>query len=143
LESCSWGAKSDELAQYACFPMLHVKMTQDRRKIHRYPLQIPVEIRLGPQGHAHANMATTTNISIRGIYFVSDQHCEIGTEFGATILLPGEITGGTDLLVEIQGKVERIDRLEGKEAAHNGIAVSIDHYNLISAKLSSLTAVKG
>jgi PilZ domain len=118
-------------------------MTQDRRSIHRYPLQIPVEVRLGPQAHAHASMATTTNISIRGIYFVSDQQCEIGTEFGATIRLPGEITGGTDLLVEIQGKVERIDRLEGKEATHNGIAVSIDRYDPISAKPSSPTVVKG
>ena len=118
-------------------------MMQDRRKIHRYPLQIPVEVRLGPQGHASASTATTTNISIRGIYFVSDQQCEIGTKFGATIRLPGEITGGTDLLVEIQGKVERIDRLEGKEATHNGIAVSIDRYDPISAKPSSPTVVKG
>jgi hypothetical protein len=116
-------------------------MTQNRRQIHRYPLQIPVEVRLGPQGHAHAN-ATTTNISIRGIYFVSDQQCEIGTEFGGTIRLPGEITGGTDLLLELQGKVQRIDKLEGKEAAHNGIAVSIDRYDLISEKPSSPTAVK-
>ena len=124
------------------FPILRVKMTQDRRQIHRYPLQIPVEVRLGPQGHTHAGMVTTTDISIRGIYFVSDQQCEIGTEFGATILLPGEITGGTDQLVEIQGKVERIDRLEGKEARHNGIAVSIDRCDLISAKASSPMAVK-
>ena len=118
-------------------------MTQDRRQIHRYPLQMPVEVRLGPQGHAHASTATTTNISIRGIYFVSDQQCEIGSEFGATLRLPGEITVGTDLLLEIQGKVERIDRLEGKEATHNGIAVSIDRYDLISEKPSSPTAVKG
>jgi hypothetical protein len=118
-------------------------MTQDRRQIPRYPLQIPVEIRLGPQGHAPASMATTTNISVRGIYFVSDQQCEIGSEFGGTIRLPGEITGGTDLLVEIRGKVERIDRPEGKEAMHNGIAVSIDRYDVISAKPSSPTAVKG
>jgi len=117
-------------------------MKQDRRKIRRYPLQIPVEVRLGPQGHASASTATTTNISIRGIYFVSDQQCEIGTEFAATIRLPGEITGGTDLLLEIHGKVQRIDRLEGKEATHNGIAVSIDCYNLISAKPSSPTAVE-
>ena len=122
--------------------MLQVKMTQDRRQIHRYPLQIPVEVRLGPQGHVHASMATTINISIRGIYFVSDQQCEIGTEFGATIRLPGEITGGTDLLLEIQGKVQRIGKLEGKEAAHSGIAVSIDRYDLISEKPSSPTAVK-
>jgi hypothetical protein len=117
-------------------------MTQNRRQIHRYPLQIPVEVRLGPQGHVHASMATTTDISIRGIYFVSDQQCEVGTEFGATIRLPGEITGGTDLLLEIQGKVQRIDKLEGKEAAHNGIAVSIDRYDLISEKPSSPTEVK-
>jgi hypothetical protein len=117
-------------------------MTQDRRKIHRYPLQIPVEVQLGPQGHASASTATTTNMSIRGIYFVSDQQCEIGTEFAATIRMPGEITGGTDLLLEIQGKVQRIDRLEGKEATHNGIAASIDCYNLISAKSSSPTAVE-
>ena len=57
--------------------------------------------------------------------------------------MPGEITGGTDLLVEIRGKVERIDRPEGKEAMHNGIAVSIDRYDVISAKPSSPTAVKG
>jgi hypothetical protein len=117
-------------------------MTQDRRQIHRYPLRLPVEVRLGSRGHTHAGMATTTNISIRGIYFVSDQQCEIGTEFGATIRLPGEITGGTDLLLEIQGKVQRIDKLEGKEAAHSGIAVSIDRYDLISEKPSSPTAVK-
>ena len=122
--------------------MLYIKMTEDRRKIHRYPLQIPIEVRIGPQGQAHASTATTTNISIRGIYFVSDQQCEIGTEFGATIRLPGEITGGTDLLLEIQGKVQRIDRLEGKEATHNGIAVSIDRCDLISAKASSPMAIK-
>jgi len=87
-------------------------------------------------------MATTINISIRGIYFVSDQQCEIGTEFGATIRLPGEITGGTDLLLEFQGKVQRIDKLEGKEAAHSGMAVAIDRYDLISEKPSSPTAVK-
>lgn len=104
----------------------------DRRSIHRYPLQIPLEVRLGSQGHAHASLATTTNISMRGMYFVSDQQCEIGTEFGATIRLPPEITGGTDLLVELQGKVERIDRLAEKEATHHGIAVSIDRYNPIS-----------
>jgi hypothetical protein len=76
-------------------------------------------------------------IFLRGLYFVSDQQCEIGAEFAATIRLPGEVIGGTDLLVEIQGKVKRIDRLEGKEDRHNGIAVSIDRYELISEKLSS------
>jgi hypothetical protein len=86
-------------------------------------------------------MATTTNISIRGIYFVSDQQCEIGMEFRSTIRLPGAITGGTDLLLEIQGKVQRIDKLEGKEAAHNGIAVSIDRYDLVSEKPSPPTEV--
>jgi predicted glycosyltransferase len=123
----------DGIISIAEFDYRSARMTQDRRSMHRYPLQIPLEVRLGPQGHAHASTATTTNISISGIYFVSDQHCEIGTEFGATIRWPGEITGGTDLLVELQGKVERIDRLEGKGAARNGIAVSIDRYDSISA----------
>jgi hypothetical protein len=44
-------------------PERGTEMMQDRRSIPRYPVQIPVEVRLGPQGHAQSETVIREQIS--------------------------------------------------------------------------------
>lgn len=103
----------------------------DLRKSQRYEFPLPVAIHYPVGNVAPPQIVRVSNISARGVYFLLEDGPGLGTELKATITMPGDITGGSEVSIDFIGKVLRVEpRMEGTSEKF-GVAVTIDKYEMI------------
>lgn len=104
----------------------------DRRAATRYRLSLPISIHV-PQ-EAKSFEGVSQNISIRGVYFITDQEIALGSSLDLSFTLPVENAEGTEVFVRAQGRAVRV----GKEAGVGqlGVAMVIETYEIVSTSSS-------
>ena len=104
----------------------------ERRKAHRYALNLPVKIRSSERMDSEYRMGRTRDISTRGVYFIVDEgRLEQGTEIDLQIQLPTEVTRGTEVLIHAAGKVVRLESASDADPSSDGVAAQIAQYEII------------
>jgi len=108
----------------------------DRRAARRYDLAIPVKV--DPQeSMAHGEpLGFTREISRSGLYFTTDAAPEPGTMMSLTLTLPGTLTGGDEVLVEVMARIVRVEPAESTLDGRMGVAARIERYELVRATVS-------
>ncbi len=103
----------------------------DLRKTQRYEFPLPVAIHGQAEDLSPSKTSRLSNISAHGVYFFLESEPDLGRELKATITMPGEITGGSDVSIDFVGKVLRVEpRLDGNVEKF-GVAVTIERYEMI------------
>ncbi|NDQ57251.1 MAG: hypothetical protein GZ088_09285 [Acidipila sp.] len=116
----------------------------ERRIARRYELVIPVLVgRAGvPNAAAFSSpRGVTRDISTSGLYFTTSKPPSPGACVELTFTLPRNLTGSNDVLVEVVGRVVRVDSRQDSGAASNvqvspetGVAAHIEKYDIISTR---------
>ena len=96
----------------------------DKRMARRFTLQLPVKVR----DRGREEMASTRDISSRGICFYTETRLEAGSEVEFTLTLPPEITLTEAIQVHCKGKVVRVEDLPNGKLA---IAAQIHQYQFM------------
>ena len=94
---------------------------RDRRRAQRYPLELRVELAHGA--------GVTRDVSIAGVYLVTDQSYGVGAPIEFTLVF-GEATAETMVRLRCHGKVIRVEP-SGEKV---GVAVTITSYTLETAQ---------
>jgi len=105
---------------------------KDRRFTPRHKLQIPLVIQSLTGSHAPSQNTESTDLSIRGFYFSSDESLEIGTPVKVLLRMPEQITGKPSPEWSCMGRVVRVDP-DGGPNGRRGIGVEIHYYDVLSA----------
>ena len=101
----------------------------EQRCMRRFAMQLPVQVKLDRLGLDM--LATTRDVSARGIYIVTDHDGFVDDhpiEF--TLTLPPEITMTQSIRVSCSGRVVRV---EHDPRGKVGIAAMIDHYQFLES----------
>jgi hypothetical protein len=101
--------------------------TDERRRTPRYKLKIPLAIRPVGEPGAPKRRVESSDVSERGIYFVSDLPFEVGTELQIVLRMPEEVTGKSSAEWNCRGLVVRIERTP-ESGGIAGIGVEIQSY---------------
>jgi len=112
----------------------------DQRRDRRFDLKLPVEV-LGAGVARVSQIATTQNISSRGVLFVSANWMEIGVSVEYVVTLISGRNGVVDLYC-----IGRVLRIEKKvaEVTHDEsivVAISVDQYEFIRSQGSRPASV--
>ncbi len=128
----------------------------ERRVARRYDVAVPVRVGQAGLRHHDRPRGLTRDISTSGLYFTMEQPPRPGSRVELTLTLPGSLTGSGDVLIELVGRVVRVDT--GVDSALNGgggekstagsvartaaastvgVAAHIEKYDIISARPSS------
>jgi len=104
----------------------------DRRAARRYDLAIPVKFELQESAPSEP-FGCTREISRCGLYFTADAAPEPGSMVSLTLTLPGTLTGGEEVLVEVMARIVRIEPAEATTDGRIGVAAQIERYELVRA----------
>ena len=104
--------------------MSHV---QDERGTRRFALRLPVMVST-PEAAA---LATTKDVSARGIFFYFDTPVAEGSRLEFVLTLPPDITLTDPIRVRCKGRVVRVDPAPGDGKV--GIAAAIEEYEFLPA----------
>jgi hypothetical protein len=104
----------------------------ERRTVRRYALSLPVQIRIPSSEETAPHKGQTRDVSTRGVYFLIDREIEPGAEFDFTLMLPAEVTRGTDVLVRAHGRVIRVDKRDSEAPPTVGVAAAIERYDIVN-----------
>jgi hypothetical protein len=102
----------------------------ERRNARRYDLSLPVMVRI-PAELTDLQEGKTRDISTRGLYFLTEQDLQAGSELDITLTLPSEITHGSEVFVRAAGKVVRVERRSEPQDMRIGVAAVIERYDII------------
>jgi hypothetical protein len=102
----------------------------ERRNARRYDLLLPVMVRV-PAEVKDLQQGETRDISTRGVYFVTEQDMQAGSELDITLTLPAELTHGSEVFVRAAGKVVRVDPRTEARNMRVGVAAVIERYDII------------
>jgi len=102
----------------------------ERRNARRYDLLLPVMVRV-PTAVTDLQGGETRDISTRGLYFVTEQDFQAGSELDITLTLPAELTHGSDVFVRAAGKVVRVDPRTKARNMRLGVAAVIERYDIV------------
>jgi hypothetical protein len=100
---------------------------EDRRKMPRFQMHLPLEI---DEGESSPVMAVTRDVSAGGVYFYLDSDKATGSSVEFVITFPPEITLVKSLRVRCTGRVVRVDKPIPQGV---GIAAEIQRYEFMSA----------
>ena len=98
------------------------------RGTRRFALQLPLAVHAAES--ATAQIASTRDVSARGIFFYLDTPLAEGSKLEFTLTLPPEITLTDSIRVQCTGRVVRVQ--EGMPDGKIGIAARIEHYEFLS-----------
>ena len=99
-------------------------MAVDKRIHRRYSLKIPLTSKaLTP---ANGGLETS-NVSARGVFFISSTKPEEGSPLEFSLMLSPEITLTDNIVIRCKGRVVRVDQAAGSDKV--GIAAVIDKYD--------------
>ena len=100
----------------------------DKRRSQRFPIALPVDLRLKEEGSAETPVKTR-DISSSGVYLEFSTPLDLGSSLEFVLTLPAEITKGQAVRVKCLGKVIRVDK--GLTADSVGVAATIDRYEFL------------
>ena len=98
------------------------------RGTRRFELHLPLAVHAAES--ATAQIASTKDVSARGVFFYFDSPLAEGSKLEFTLTLPPEITLTDPIRVQCQGRVVRVE--EGMPNGKIGIAARIEHYEFLS-----------
>ena len=102
----------------------------DLRRARRYDLPWPIAIHSPLENMTSSLKGRITDISSQGIYFVVEENPGLGTRLKLTLIIPGEITGASDVHLHFSGKVLRVESRRESAAGKFGVAVSMEGYEI-------------
>ena len=102
----------------------------DKRRAQRFPMTLPVNLKVEELGGAEIEAVQTRDVSSGGIYFEYESPLEVGTSLEFVLTLPGEITKGSSVRIRCMGKVVRVDKTS-EQGDRVGIAVTIERYEFV------------
>jgi len=108
----------------------------DQRSAPRYVLPLPVTAQRTPAGESKPLTGTIRNISVRGVYFTTDQKVAVGTILNLKFVLPREMTNGPEVLVRARSRVLRLETRPGLEPV--GVAAVFENYEIVTTKSDHL-----
>ena len=109
------------------------RRNRNRRSARRYDLCLPLTAhRLVAQAEPFTGL--TENISVGGVYFTTDQKLMPGWEIDVEFTLPAEITHDTDVFIQAQGKVIRVNEKKTEGTGRVGVATFIERYAILRAE---------
>lgn len=101
----------------------------ERREARRFAMTLPV--RVLPRDPEGVELSTQTrDVSYRGLYFVAENHFEVGAKIDFVITLPHQLLPSSDVNIRCSGEIVRVD------AGSNGtmgVAAKIDRYEFLPA----------
>lgn len=104
---------------------------EDRRIAHRYRLPLPVVVKRLLLHEAPSELhAMTRDVSTSGVYFTSDQRLSVGIKLDLALTLPPEVAQGSEVVIDAQARVMRVDEQPTDLLNHFGIAAVIDRFNV-------------
>jgi len=103
----------------------------ERRNARRYDLSLPVIVRAPIDKEAASRTGKTRDISTRGVYFTTDNNLSAGAELILTMILPAEVTGGTEVFIRATGKVIRVDKRPGNGDQKVGVAAVFEMHEIV------------
>jgi len=103
----------------------------ERRRVQRYDLSLPVVIRVPLEKDASSRNGKTRDISTRGVYFTIDNDLNVGAELDLTMTLPAEVTGGTEVFIRATGRVVRVDKRAEIGGHPVGVAAVIEQHEIV------------
>jgi c-di-GMP-binding flagellar brake protein YcgR len=110
---------------------------EERRSSTRYklPLRLSIKHPQAPQ-KGGTFLGQTRDFSTGGVYFSSQERWAVGDkfEFSATLPVPG--TPPTEVLVEAQARVVRLEQIEEGGSRSTGVAAVIESYEIIRPKIA-------
>jgi hypothetical protein len=105
----------------------------DRRAARRYELAIPVKFEKQESAPTPEPTSCTREISRSGLYFTADAAPEPGSMVSLTLTLPGTLTGGDEVLVEVIARIVRVEPAESTADGRIGVAARIERYEIVRA----------
>jgi hypothetical protein len=106
----------------------------DRRLAPRYVLPLPITAQRVLAQQADPVAGTIRNISIRGVYFTTDQEFTAGCQLDLTFVLPEGMTQEPEVLVRARSRVMRVE--SEPSTGRVGVAAVIEKYEIVRAKPS-------
>lgn len=103
----------------------------ERRVARRYDVSVPVRVRHAGKVPNGAPSGRTRDISTSGLYFTLPQQLQEGSRIELTLTLPAVITGGNEVVVELVGRVVRVEEGLGGDRQSVGIAAHIEKYDIL------------
>lgn len=101
----------------------------DKRRARRFPMTLPVAVKVGEAG-PHEKALHTHNVSSNGVYFEFGSPVDIGTAIEFVLTLPEQITKGNAVRIKCVGKVVRVDQAVGNGESI-GVAATIERYEFL------------
>jgi PilZ domain-containing protein len=105
----------------------------DRRTARRYGLALPVKMEQQEPAPRPEPFGCTREISRSGLYFTADAAPAPGSMVSLTLTLPGTLTGGEGVLVEVMARIVRIEPAEATADGRIGVAARIERYEIVRA----------
>jgi len=99
----------------------------ERRRAQRFPLTLPLEVKLQEQSGEIRQPANVRDISATGVYFLLDRELQPASkvEFFVRLNIEGAPSGG--VLLHCVGSIVRVERKDGDV----GVAARIDRYRFV------------
>ena len=107
---------------------------KDRRTARRYDLSLPVIVRAPIEKEAASRTGKTRDISARGVCFTIDNNLCAGTEVDLTMILPTEVTGGSEVFIRATGKVIRVDKRSRNYDQNVDVVAVFEKYEIVRNK---------
>lgn len=101
----------------------------DKRRSQRFPIALPVDLKMSEQSGADTTVKTR-DISSSGVYLEFSTPMDLGSSLEFVLTLPAEITKGQAVRVKCLGKVIRVDKGHAGENSI-GVAATIDRYEFL------------
>lgn len=112
---------------------------RERRKAMRYPLILPIVVRL-PNGDGSFCEGLTSDISSKGVRFMTDVSFEVGTSIRYTVALLSERGQQKPLDLCCVGKIVRAEELPGAPKRPYSVAVEVRKHDFRTAMRSNKAA---
>jgi hypothetical protein len=110
---------------------------EERRTARRYVLSLPVMVRALTEKEVDSLTGKTRNISSCGVYFTIDNDLSAGNRLGLTMILPAEVTGGTEVFIRATGRVIRVDMRSGNGDQKIDVASVFESYEFVRNERAS------
>jgi hypothetical protein len=103
---------------------------EERRLAQRYMVPLPAVVK-GVTDDKEVLEAKTRDISTHGVYLTADQPLTVGLNFNLSVILPKNVTHGSEVVLDARATVVRVDDPKHTgEATGFGIAASIVKYSI-------------
>jgi len=101
------------------------------RATRRYDLSLPIVVRVVPHKRSEPCHGRIRDISVRGIYFITDEEFTLGAELEFTIALPVGITQGTEVSIRARSRVLRTEERREDDTRRTGVAAVTERIEYI------------